>query len=1163
MKRIINDLQINNPVCGFALRCFLLVCFLFAANTPAYAQTEKVTINVRNVELSEVFTSIQNQTGLKIFYNNEIVNAKQKVTVNVTNLAVDEALKQILGPLKMNHSFVDKTIVVTNISQRAFVERATVINTVTGVVRAKSGAPLPGATVRIKMAGTLTDAQGRYAIAVPADSETLTVSYVGMVTQTLRIKGITSLDVTLEEEPHVIEEMIVTGYVPKAKNSFTGTAVQVKGEELRTVNPTNLLSALKVFDPSFIVVDQEGTFGSNPNYIPERIDIRGQSSIPDISKGTLDTYTSLPIFILDGFQITVQQVFDLNMNRIKSVTILKDAAASAIYGSRAANGVVVIETTVPDNGKLSISYALNVAVESPDLSSYNLMNSSELLEYFRRLELFNNGKTANSNTPTDIYENLLGGNPGRQNLFMLLSKEVENGVDTYWLSQPLRTALRHDHTVMLEGGTSLSPDEGPRRDMRYQVTLNGSQGDGVMKGSKRDRIGGGLKLFYDTEKLRLVSNLQFSKINNADSPYGNFSTYANLFPFYRMTDSNGELLRMLSYQNIPIYEGFPKPDFMGNVFQPQSNPLYEAKFLSSFNKGETTDINYNMGLTWFPLDGLRVAGAFSLNNVQTSGDRYRSPLSPEFYDTSSVGGVSEGGYDIENLYKRGTYTLNNRSDMNYTGRVDISYLRSFNRHTIQAVAGGELTETNYESDNYTSVGFLDDPMGYPSYAIQFKPDSGPGGSKGITRSAGAYLNMNYSWSERYLVDLMGRLDGSSNFASQKRTAPFWSTGVRWNIHNESFMKNSDLFQKLALKASIGTTGNQNFQLSQIMMMYRYLGSYNGVLGADIMSLANESLKWQTALKRNVGIELSMLEGRVNLEGNIYRETTKDNLTDIKILASSGFSTYKANQGDVENKGFEIALIVTPIRTQDWILSLSFRAAHNQNKLMRLSDALKEYNESVKAAQTANGSTTQLDRIFLLEEGKSLNTIYAVRSLGIDPATGQEIYLTRNGEKTFTWNAADQVAVGVDEPKLKGSFGFNLFYKRWQWNANFEYSFGADRFNTTLYDRMEGANFSSNLDRRALTERWTKPGDIAKYRSYTNMTQSKISSRFVQRENYLSLTSMNLTYKLIRQDVKYLGLSDLTLTLSTNELFYTSTVKRERGLSYPFARTFNFTLRANF
>lgn len=234
-----------------------------------------------------------------------------------------------------------------------------------------------------------------------------------------------------------------------------------------------------------------------------------------------------------------------------------------------------------------------------------------------------------------------------------------------------------------------------------------------------------------------------------------------------------------------------------------------------------------------------------------------------------------------------------------------------------------------------------------------------------------FANFNYSWDNRYLIDLTGRIDGSSNFASKQRSAPFWSAGVRWNIYNEKFMKTHGWFENLAVRANIGTVGNQNFQLSQIMTLYNFLKMYDGVMGAEIMSIANPELKWQTTLNRNIGLEFSLLQGLVNLDFNYYSNITKNNLTDIAILPSTGFSTYKANMGKVRNQGYEFSLSITPIKKNGWIVNAFVNGAHNKNKLLNISDALRDYNEVIKENQTAHlnyAGYTQLERIFLFENG---------------------------------------------------------------------------------------------------------------------------------------------------------------------------------------------------
>ena len=341
------------------------------------------------------------------------------------------------------------------------------------------------------------------------------------------------------------EALVITGYVPKAKNSFTGTATQVKGADLVKVNPTNMLQALQVYDPSFVISTSPANSDRTPTTFPDRIEIRGANSMPDISENTLQTYTSLPIFILDGFQVEVEKVYNLDINRVENVTILKDAAASSIYGSRAANGVVVITTKMPQKGSIQISYTLNTSIETPDLSSYNLMNPKELVQYYEKMDVFSGGSTTIGSV-----------DPERRNLLTMLKMEAANGVDTYWLAQPLRTSFKA-RPFALPRRRNRRWQTGQDHTLRYQINLNGNFSDGVMIGSQRNTYGGGAKLIYDTRKLQLTSDLQVGFTDTKDSPYGNFSTYTQLLPIFRIKDSNGDYFPTLSANNIPLYENFP------------------------------------------------------------------------------------------------------------------------------------------------------------------------------------------------------------------------------------------------------------------------------------------------------------------------------------------------------------------------------------------------------------------------------------------------------------------------------------------------------------------------------------------------------------------------------------------------------------------------------
>ena len=1137
------------------LRMCLLLALLACIPAGALrAQEAKVTFQLREKPLSTLLAEIQKQTGYKIFYSDNNVDVSRKVNVSARQVPVNKVLESILPKLGLTYQFINNTIVLSQNPKAAAAQRTSVmakavpVRTVSGVVRDEAGKPMVGVSVismKDKQRGTSTAADGTFSFRVPADETQVTFSMIGMKTQTLPV-GSGTLDVTMKSDVIESEALVITGFVPKAKNSFTGTATQVKGADLVKVNPTNVLQALQVYDPSFVISDITGEFGSNPNHIPDRIEIRGANSMPDISENTLQTYTSLPIFILDGFQVEVEKVYNLDINRVENVTILKDAAASSIYGSRAANGVVVITTKMPQKGSIQISYTLNTSIETPDLSSYNLMNSKELVQYYEKMDIFSGGSGS------------VG--PERRNLLAMLRMEAANGVDTYWLAQPLRTAFKHSHSLVLEGGTDVGR-QGKDRTLRYQINLNGNFSDGVMIGSLRNNYGGGAKLIYDTHKLQLTSDLQVGFTDTKDSPYGDFSTYTQLLPVFRIKDSHGDYFPSLSANNIPLYENYPWTGIGSNVLGTQINPLYEANNLNNFSRGNNLSLTYQLGANWEIIRDLRLRGEFSYNRQEKVSERYVSPFSSAITD-----GLDNNS--IEQLYRRGSYDKNNATSTSYYGKASLSYQKSFARHTVQAVLGGEIKEDNAESDSYSVTGFLNDSQTYPSDGAQYPLSGRPTGSSSIVRMAGAFATVNYSFDNRYMVDGSYRVDGSSNFASKQRISSFWAVGVRWNVMNEKFM-NRKVFDNFALKANIGTTGNSNFALSQILNMYKYLTMYDGITGAELMSLANPDLKWQTTLKRNIGLELGFLRNRINLEFNYYSNTTDNNITRVNILPSTGFSSYTANQGDVSNKGFDFNLSVTPVRTKNWQFNVFVNGQHNRNKLTNLSEALKDYNKQIMEEQTTTDKT-KIENVFLFEEGKSLTAIYAVRSAGIDPGTGQEIFITKDGKRTFTWNSADQVVVGDTEPDLRGYFGVNLSYKRWSLNTSFEYSFGGEMYNQTLVDRIENTSMNNsvnrvayNMDRRALYDRWSEPGQSAKYRGINVSGKTYASSRFVQKNNYLRMNSIRIMYNLNSPDKRLLGMSMLRIALSANDLFYASTIRQERGLSYPYARTFTLSLQANF
>ena len=494
------------------LLCFLVaVCCTFST-WALPSQDKTVTLNLHNVSIETVLDAVKKQTGVNMLYNSQMFKGVPPVSINAKNEKWEVALKLILNPQGFDYVVKDGIVVVRKLQTEKRDNR------IRGTVIDSNKEPIPGASIIVKgtRTGTSTNIEGEFTLDVKDDKVTLEISFIGMKKQTLQVDATRrkSLEITLVDDVKTLEDVVVTGYNNVRKTSFTGSSTQISGDDLRKVSQTNILGALQSFDPSFRLMTNN-QFGSDPNALPEMY-IRGRSGIgvkeldrDQLSKSNLENNPNLPTFIMDGFEVSIEKVYDLDPTRIESMTILKDAAATAIYGSRAANGVIVIETKMPAQGKLSVSYSFNGTVEYPDLTDYDLLNAGEKLEFERLAGVYKNEDLKKQMDLDRLYEER--------------KREVLRGVNTYWLSKPLQTAFKHTHSLFLGGGNERS---------RYGVNINYGANPGIMKESKRDRLGLSFTWTYNiSNKIRIGNMLSVNQTNSSESPYGNFSSYARINPY--------------------------------------------------------------------------------------------------------------------------------------------------------------------------------------------------------------------------------------------------------------------------------------------------------------------------------------------------------------------------------------------------------------------------------------------------------------------------------------------------------------------------------------------------------------------------------------------------------------------------------------------------------
>ena len=1113
----------------------LLTHFAFSSEN-AFGQ-QNITVQFEQQSLSEVLRVLKQKTNYEFLYNDEEIKGITGITRSFTNASVQEILTACLAGTKYSFKIVDNLIVITPDDKKDEIKKVTV----KGKVIDERGEVLPGVTVLLKgtTVGVVTDIDGKFKIELPKrDTMILAFTFVGMKSHELNVGRIKDLskEVTIRLEPDSedLDEVVVTGYANVRKESFTGSSISVKREDLLKASATNVIQALSTFDPSFRI-QQSNKWGSDPNMIPE-IYIRGRSGIgvkqldqDALSKSALKNNPNLPVFIMDGFEVSVQKVYDMDPNRVETINILKDAAATAMYGSRAANGVIVITTRAPKAGEVTISYNLTGTISMPDLSDYNLSNAREKLEIERLAGLYDYGKES-----------------GIQKYYQLLNEynkrlaRIEEGVNTDWLSIPLRNAVNHKHSFMIEGGNT---------DLRYALEADYSNDNGVMKGSFRDNLNLGLNLIYTYKNLQVNNNITYGYTHGKESPYGNFSDYAHLQPYDRPYDKNGNLIEEL--------------EFSQNGTQKINNPLYEA-LLNNYQFEKQDEFIEQILAQWFVTDYLTIKGQLALTKQIGKTEQFIDP-----YSANATGRI---GKEAPSLY--GDLYLS-RSDMTkWDAQIAVYLNKSFGLHNlnISTTLNALSTKSEYTSSHYR--GFPSGEFHTPNFAaeVYLKPTK----NTDVKRLVGFLLSANYSWNDIYLADLSVRFDGSSEFGSEQKWAPFWSGGVGINIHKYNFLKDSQIINQLKLRMSYGQTGKVNFPAYSAATKYAtYDRWYTTGFGVYLRALGNPNLKWETTNKLNVGTDLTFWKERVNIVFDYYHNKTVDLITDVTLPGSAGFSSYKDNLGETLNEGVDLQVRFDVYRDKDWYVSLWGNMNHNKNKILKVSDALKAYNdqvnESYKDAEQDQESNNVIrddkysEPIMKYEEGASLTSIFAMRSMGIDPVTGREIFLERDGSLSKTWKASEQVVVGDTEPKASGSFGCNITYKNLSLFASFSYDWGKQTYNQTLVDQVENADIeNSNVDRRVLTDRWQKPGDIAPLKDIREQARTTLpTSRFVQDENVLSLSSLTLSYDFNTDWLKKIYLKTLRLELSTNEIFRVSSVKLERGTSYPFARSVNFSLRATF
>ncbi len=1093
---------------------------------------ERIDISLSNATLEQVLLAVRNESGYYVLFNSAEAKQITGLNIDMNDAPVTSVLDAALRGTNFGYRVNDDTILIRRNAEQP--GQPQIVNFHGAVYEVGSGEPIAGATVIIEGTGTgtTTDAFGHFTLNYdPGRGTTIVVSFLGMESVTRNISGTSFLRIELTPRTIDLEDVVVTGYANISAKNSAGNMTVIQGEELSKISSSSLIGALNAFEPSFRLKENLAA-GSNPNVLPE-FTLRGETAFngemnSELSRQSLLSNKNQPIFILDGFETTVDRIYDMDPQRVQKLTILKDASAAALYGSRAANGVIVVETKAPGSGKLNINYFTTVQLNSPALKYFDLMNAREKVEAEKAAGFYPDGMD-------DLYLNY---SPYLEKL-----TEVNRGVDTDWLAQGVRNAVNHRHDITVNGGET---------NVRWSANLNYNSGNGVMKGSSRSTYSGEFKLDVTLGKFIISNVAYYGGQEGSESPFGSFSSYSHLQPYYKLRDERTGRYTM-NFGEVGGYE---------------DNPLFESAYLNSYSRSNYNRYSDQLQLRWDITPRFHVTGALKLEKQYSGSNKFIDPNSNVFSDSRDRTVATDPT-------KRGTLDVTTYERSETEGRLQFSYNNMFGKHSIIATANASIRQLKGTQLVSKYTGFASGAISSVNAAARI--DGKPSNRNEMQRMATANIYVSYSYDQVYVIDLSGALDGNSEFGKNHKVAPFGSVAGAIRFHNYDFFK-SEVIDRLVLRSSYGFLGRVPNLQSAAANIYENISQddwYVTGIGMSLAGMGNPDLGWEQTRSFDVSGEIEMWKNRLYLKLAWYNKKTHGLLSTMGIPSSSGFTYYWGNMGNLRNRGVEIEFHAVPYRNADWDIIIGGKLSANRNVMTDLSDAAKAYNDLVDefyreydGANPHNNDNAGMKYGQIYKkyfEGGSTTSIPAVQSLGIDPGTGDELFRRPDGSVSYEWRPQDMIIAGNTEPTMSGSLNLSMRWKQFDLLAIFLMEFGGQAYNNTLLQYVENVDLlSTNADRRVNSMRWRQEGDVTPLRDIADMSLlTQPTTRFVQDNNVFRHTSLDVGYTFKPELIRKWGLSKVRLSLNTGELFMLSSIRLERGTDYPFERVYSFKAQVSF
>ena len=1166
------------------LKLLLLLVSCFHVQASAWSQERLVDVEMRDATLEEVIWELERQSGFTFLYWTEDVRDVAGLTVEMQGRTVREVLDFCLAGTGLGYEVNAEAVVIRRLAKEEPVGRK-----VEGVVKDASGMVLPGVSVLIKgtTMGVATDADGRFELEVTTDTVTLVFSFVGMQTRELTWRGEPMLTVTLEEDSEEMEEVVVTGYQTVSRRESASSISTVRAEEVMMDGVASIDQMLQGRIPGVAVMMTSGEPSATP-----KIRIRGNATINGdkapvwVVDGVIlednVPFSSADINSEDAEYLIGNAISGLNPRDIETITVLKDASATAIYGVRAANGVIVITTKKGKVGKPIISYSGDVTVNmQPSYRRYDLMDSRERVKFAQYLigMNVNYSKVPTGDSYEAAYEQWLAKDLSDAEFQARVNELQERNTD--WFDLLFDTQVTHTHTLTLSGGSE---------NARYYVSAGYSDVKGGAIGSETERYNLLAKVDVDYNKwLSFTTKVDFSSTKNTGYA-------ASVNPMSYATTTS---------RTVPAYE---KDGSLHYVKEKSGNSLSEYLSYNILNELETTgqssqmdDLGALLALRVKLWEGLKYEGTFSVSLGNTAT---RDWATAESYKVAQVRGYDYGmytEYDDEYMTSElpygGILTQGNTRRASLVVRNMLSFQRMFGMHDVSVSVGTEATRNKYVGNTVTGYGW-DPAFGETFNPIQTEDyeywywDNNPTNTNSLTRVASFFGIASYCFNNRYVLNFNIRSDGSNKFGTDPkyRWLPTWSGAVKWIASSENFLRNVSWLNNLSFRASYGIQGNvtESMTPNLIVQVGNRDNEYTGLASYEIVQVPNPELRWEKTKSWNVAVDFALWDGRVQGNFEVYRKHTEDLITSRGVPASTGQTEMDYNIGEMVNKGFEGYVDLTLVNTKDWRWHLGVNFGRNLNEVELANDETLSDVETINRMLEGN----------LAVEGRPVGAMFSYHFAGLNQANGWPLFYTKDGKKVHYGNYADMELVysGSIYPKLTGGFTTDLSWKNMLYlSMSFAYSTGSVGRLPGYFNGTDDIDPDYNYSEDWL-KAWTGAGDDSVYpvpmkwedvdeylgteegKQYNVATGTSHAYLYTMYDNsdirvakadFLKLRSVSLRYRMPQRWMDALRLSSAEVRLQATNLFTIADKKwkgfdpETEGANIPALPTYSLGLNITF